>query len=142
MTNFDEFKRSLDSLVNQAQHTARLGLDVAKDQVESIVKNPPAAVPGNLTEQVEEVRENLQKMAREMEARAQELVHLATGVVAPRTGSTGSSQAAPAQPASPAPEPPTNGETATAAGAGTPQEGPSVASSESDVTPNGEAPKQ
>lgn len=139
MTNFDEFKRSLDSLVNQAQHTARLGLDVAKDQVESIVKNPPAG----LNEQVEEVRENLQKMAREMEARAQELVHLATGVVAPRTGSTGgSSQATPAQPASPAPEPPTNGETATAAGAGTPQEGPSVASSESDVTPNGEAPKQ
>ena len=127
-TNFDEFKRSLDALVNQAQHTAQLGLDVAKEQVETLVRNP------NLGEQMEDVRRNLQTMAREMETRAQELVHLASTYVQnrPTTGD--------AAPSTPAPEAPANGESATAAGAGTPQEGSNMGGT--DQTPAGGAPKQ
>lgn len=130
--NYDEFKRSLDALVNQAQSTARLGLDVAKDQVESITRNP------NLNDQMEDVRRNLQGMAREMETRAQELVHLASTYMQNRpatgtpTGSTGSTAAGT--------EPPSGNETATAAGAGTSQDAGSH--TEADQTNIGEAPRQ
>lgn len=137
-TNFDDFKRSLDSLVNQAQQTARLGLDVAKDQVETITHNP------NINDQFDEVRRNLQTMAREMETRAQELVHLASTYMQNRpTG--GSSTGAPTGSASSAQAnagttPPSDGESFTAAGAGTAQEG----SDHTDSTPAqpGDAPRQ
>lgn len=130
MSNFNEFKRSLDQLVEQAQHTAQLGLEVAKDQVETLVRTSP-----NLNEQVEEVRRNLQTMAREMENRAQELVHLATSVVQPpsRPGSTKGAT-------TPSSEQPTGAESATRAGAGTPQTGSNM--DQPTPTPAGEAPGQ
>jgi ElaB/YqjD/DUF883 family membrane-anchored ribosome-binding protein len=141
-TNYDEFKRSLDALVSQAQQTAQLGLDVARDQVETLVRNPNLTNlnTGNLNEQMDEVRRNLQTMAREMETRAQELVHLAStymqnrptsGFGAP-TGTGAQSQATT--------EPPSENESATAAGAGTSQDAGSH--TEADQTPVGEAPKQ
>jgi ElaB/YqjD/DUF883 family membrane-anchored ribosome-binding protein len=136
--NYDEFKRSLDALVNQAQSTARLGLDVAKDQVESLTRNP------NVNEQLDEVRRNLQTMAREMETRAQELVHLASTYMQQRP-TTGSGTSAPTGNASAAQrnagtEPPAENEAATAAGAGTPQDAGSH--TEADQTNIGEAPRQ
>ncbi|MNS19243.1 hypothetical protein D3C72_509550 [compost metagenome] len=137
-TNFDEFKRSLDALVNQAQQTARLGLDVAKDQVETITHNP------NINDQLDEVRRNLQTMAREMETRAQELVHLASTYMQNRptgfgSGSAPSGSASSAQ-SNAGTTPPADGESYTAAGAGTAQEG----SDHTDSTPAqpGEAPRQ
>jgi ElaB/YqjD/DUF883 family membrane-anchored ribosome-binding protein len=134
--NYDEFKRSLDALVHQAQSTARLGLDVAKDQVESLTRNP------NVNEQLDEVRRNLQTMAREMETRAQELVHLASTYMQQRPTSSG-----PAPTGNPSAaqrnagtEPPAENEAATAAGAGTPQDAGSH--TEADQTNIGEAPRQ
>ena len=136
-TNYDDFKRSLDALVSQAQHTAQLGLDVAKDQVETLVRNPNLPLP----EQMEDMRRNLQTMAREMETRAQELVHLASTYMQNRPTGFGSTGAPTGGAAStPAPEAPTNGESYTAAGAGTPQEGSDMG--EGDQTQSGEAPKQ
>lgn len=137
--NFDEFKRSLDQLVNQAQQTAQLGFEVAKEQVETLVQPP-----SNLNQQMEEVRRNMQAMARDMETKAQELVHLASTYVAqnPLAGFGGTATQPPrsAQPRTQAPEAPTNGESHTAAGAGTPQTGSDM--SESEPTQAGEAPKQ
>jgi hypothetical protein len=139
--NYDEFRRSLDELVQQAQRTAQLGLDIAKEGVETLVQNR-----GPLNEQVEEVRSNLQTMAREMETRAQELVHMATaamqnGPLAGRTGGS-STPGSSASAASPAPEAPSANESATAAGAGTPQDASGSAQGDSTPTPSGEAPKQ
>lgn len=141
--NYDEFRRSLDELVHQAQRTAQLGLDVAKDQVETLVQNR-----GNLNDQMDEVRRNLQTMAREMESRAQELVHMATSAMqhGPMASGTytrpagGSPSSNPASAPSPTPEAPTGSESHTGAGAGTPQEGSDH--TESTPTPNGEAPRQ
>lgn len=134
--NYDEFKRSLDALVNQAQSTARLGLDVAKDQVESLTRNP------NVNEQLDEVRRNLQTMAREMETRAQELVHLASTYMQQRPTSGGTAPTGNASSAqrNAGTEPPAENEAATAAGAGTPQDAGSH--TEADQTNIGEAPRQ
>ncbi|HEY9722643.1 MAG TPA: hypothetical protein V6D47_11545 [Oscillatoriaceae cyanobacterium] len=130
MSNFNEFKRSLDQLVEQAQHTAQLGFDVAREQVETLVRTTP-----NLNDQVDEVRRNLQTMAREMETRAQELVHLATSVVQPP-----SRPGASAGRSTPSTEAPTGTESATRAGAGTPQTGSNF--DQPTPTPAGEAPGQ
>lgn len=85
----EEFRKSLDQLVQQAQLTAQLGFNVAREQVEGFVKNPAINVNNlnvnnlNVNEQMDEVRRNLQTMAREMETRAQELVHLASTYMQP-----------------------------------------------------------
>ena len=103
----EDFRRSLDQLVHQAQTTAQLGISVAREQVESFVRNP------NVNDQLDEVRRNLQTMAREIETKAQELVHLASSYVQPGGGS-------PERPRSTVTtEPPTGSESHTAAGAGT-----------------------
>lgn len=123
--NYDEFKRSLDALVNQAQTTAKLGVEVARDQVETLVRNPNLTNlnSGNLNEQMEEVRRNLQTMAREMETRAQELVHLATTYMNNRpAGFGGSAPSGSGAQSQATTQPPTGNESATAAGAGTAQE--------------------
>lgn len=130
MTTFDDFKRSLDQLVQQAQHTAQLGFTVAKEQVEDVVKGTAP-----LNDQMEEVRRNLQAMAREMESRAQELVKMAGGYVQP-----GRAPSAYRTAETPAQEPPAANESATAAGAGTTQDGSDMTGT--DFTAGGEAPKQ
>lgn len=132
--NAEEFRRALDQLMQQAQTTAQLGLTVAREQVETFVKNP------NMSEQLDEVRRNLQTMAHDIETKAQELVHLASTYVpagapnpfnVPRaTGGTTEVKV----------EAPAEGESHTAAGAGTAQETGSTEGST--PTPNGEAPKQ
>lgn len=127
-TNYDEFKQSLDALVNQAQHTAQLGLDVAKEQIEAIAKSP------NLQEQMDEVRRNLQTMAHEMEVKAQEIVHAATTYVNPAAAPKG------AQAQGRTAEPPRGNESATAAGTGTAQHGSDM--SQGEPTQGGEVPKQ
>lgn len=134
MSNIADFKQSLERLSQLAQTTARLGLEVAKEQVETVVKNPAA-----LNEQVEEVRQNLQTMAREMETKAQELVHMATTAMqqGPFAGGPARSKGAEA----PTSEPPTHGESATAAGVGTAQNAHNV-QGEGTPTSAGEAPKQ
>jgi hypothetical protein len=140
----EEFQRSLQQLVQQAQATAQLGLAVAREQVEGFVKNPNVPVDLNtLNAQVEEVRNNLQTMARDMETKAQELVHLASTYVP-----VGGNPFAPA-PRAQGPqtevkvEPPTGAESHTAAGAGTAQAGShGEHHAESTPTPNGEIPKQ
>jgi hypothetical protein len=43
----EEFQRSLQQLVQQAQATAQLGLAVAREQVEGFVKNPNVPVDLN-----------------------------------------------------------------------------------------------
>ncbi len=132
----EEFRRSLDQLVQQAQHTAQLGLAVAREQVETLVQNP------NVNTQLEEVRRNLQTMARDIETKAQELVHLASTYV-PAPGVNPFQTQAPRS-ATPQTEvkveQPAAHETATAAGAGTPQEGSTMG--EPTPTPGGEAPRQ
>lgn len=139
----DEFRRSLDQLVQQAQHTAQLGLAVAREQVETLVQNP------NVNTQFEEVRRNLQTMARDIETKAQEIVHLASTYV-PQPGQMPDFGNIP-NPFAQAPragaprtevkvEQPTASESHTAAGAGTAQEGSTM--SEPTPTPNGEAPRQ
>ena len=139
--NFDEFKRSLDQLVAQAQQTAQLGFDVAKEQVETLV-HPPQ----DLNAQMDEVRRNLQAMARDMETKAQELVHLASTYVSqgmPMTGFPGTTAGQPprsTQTRTQTADAPENGESHTAAGAGTPQTGSNA--EDSDATSSGEAPKQ
>lgn len=145
----EEFRRSLDQLVQQAQHTAQLGLAVAREQVETLVANPvvpnPLAPNANMNEQLEEVRRNLQNMARDIETKAQELVHLASSYV-PAPGNIVNPFAPPQAPRSSAPqtevkvEQPSASESATAAGAGTAQEGSNM--HEPTPTPNGEAPRQ
>lgn len=137
----EEFQRSLQQLVQQAQATAQLGLTVAREQVEGFVRNPNVPVDMNtLNAQVEEVRNNLQSMARDMETKAQELVHLASTYVP----AGGNPFAAPPRAATPQTEvkvePPSGSESHTAAGAGTAQEGSH--GGESTPTPNGEVPKQ
>jgi hypothetical protein len=72
----EEFRRSLEALVQQAQATAQLGFVVAKEQVETLVRNPPT-----LPAQMEEVQRNLQAVAKDIEAKAQELVALAATVL-------------------------------------------------------------
>lgn len=126
----EEFRRSLDQLVSQAQTTAQLGISVAKEQVESFVRNP------NVNDQFDEVRRNLQTMAREIETKAQELVHLASSYMGPVAG-----PGAPSRPRTTVTtEPPSAHESATAAGAGTSQTGSDHTSSSH--TPAGEAPQQ
>jgi hypothetical protein len=142
--NYDEFKRSLDALVSQAQSTARLGVEVARDQVETLVRNPNLSNlnTGNLNEQMDEVRRNLQTMAREMETRAQDLVHLATTYLNNRPAGFGGQAPSGSGTANRAAgtEPPSGSEAATAAGAGTAQDaGDHTGSAQ---TPVGEAPQQ
>lgn len=134
MSNFTDFKSSLDQLVAQAQQTARLGLEVARDQVETLVRNP------NINDQVDEVRRNLQTMAHDIETKAQELVHLATSYVQ-QGGPMGGAARPTSRPTSgPTAEPPTGNESATAAGAGTPQTGSNM--NQETPTHGGEAPHQ
>ena len=64
------------ALVQQAQATAQLGFAVAKEQVETIVRTPPA-----FPTQMEEVQRNLQAVAKDIETKAQELIALATQYV-------------------------------------------------------------
>lgn len=137
----EEFRRSLDALVQQAQQTAQLGLAIAREQVETFVKQPNAAIPPNLDAQVEEVRRNLQNMARDIETKAQEIVHLASTYVANAPGFPTTPPRASQPQTEVKVEPPTAGESATAAGAGTAQEGASPAG-EPSVTSSGEAPRQ
>lgn len=125
----EEFRRSLDQLVQQAQHTAQLGFNVAKEQVEGLIKNPP-------NDQLDEVRRNLQTMAREMETKAQELVHLASSYMQPGGGTATGSRPR----TTVTQEPPAAHESATGAGAGTAQEGSDR--SNPTPTPGGEAPGQ
>lgn len=143
----EEFRRSLDQLAQAAQQTAQLGLAVAREQVETLMQQPGVAIPPNLNDQVEEIRKNLQTMARDIETKAQELVHLASTYVQtpgaiPNIPNPFASQA----PRSSTPqtevkvEQPTGSESHTAAGAGTAQEGSTMG--ESTPTPNGEAPRQ
>jgi Tfp pilus assembly protein FimV len=133
MSNYDEFKRSLDRLVQQAQTTAALGLGVAKEEIETLIKNP------NVKDQMEEVRKNLQTMAHEMETRAQEMVHLAGAYV--NAGGFAGRQAPSGKTAStPAPDAPSGDETETRAGAGTAQTGSDMGGV--NFTHAGEVPKQ
>lgn len=134
--NVEEFRRSLEQLVQQAQQTAQLGLNVAREQVETFVRNP------NINEQMDEVRRNLQSMAREMETKAQELVHLASTYIQPGSNPFTPGQTPRGNPPSTTvtAEPPNATESATAAGPGTTQEGSDH--TETSHTPNGEAPRQ
>lgn len=147
----EEFRRSLEQLVQQAQSTAQLGFNVAKEQVDAAVKSVPGAghlnmpnlsvpnvnVPNleQFQQPIEEVRKNLQSVAKELETKAQELIHMASSFMTP-------GQAAPksAGATTPAPEAPEAHESATAAGAGTAQTGGDV--HQSTPTPAGEAPTQ
>jgi hypothetical protein len=135
----EEFRRSLDALVQQAQQTAQLGLAVAREQVETLVKQPNVAIPPNLNEQVEEVRKNLQNMARDIETKAQEIVHLASTYVQAGPSFTQAPRASSPQTEVKV-EPASGNESTTAAGTGTAQEGSNM--SEPSITPNGEAPRQ
>ena len=126
----EDFRRSLDQLVAQAQQTAQLGVSVAREQVESFVRNP------NVHDQLDEVRKNLQTMAREIETKAQELVHLASSYVQPGGATSGDSRPR----TTVTTEPPTGSESHTAAGAGTSQHGSDHTASSH--TPGGEAPRQ
>jgi hypothetical protein len=74
--SLEEFRRSLEALVQQAQHTAQLGFTVAKEQVETLVRTPP-----DLPTSIDEVQRNFQALARDIEARAQELLSLAANYV-------------------------------------------------------------
>ena len=137
----EEFQRSLQQLVQQAQATAQLGLAVAREQVETFVKNPNVPVDINtLNAQVEEVRTNIQTMARDMETKAQELVHLASTYVPAGTTPFAAAPRSTAPQTEVKVEPPAAHESHTAAGAGTDQ-GPSHGG-ETTPTPNGEIPKQ
>jgi ElaB/YqjD/DUF883 family membrane-anchored ribosome-binding protein len=127
----EDFRRSLDQLVAQAQQTAQLGVTVAREQVESFVKNP------NVSDQFEEVRKNLQTMAREIETKAQELVHLASSYVQPGGPLSGGASGPRTTVTT---EPPSGNEAHTAAGAGTAQHGSDH--TKSSHTPAGEAPHQ
>lgn len=117
MSSTESFKSSLDRLVLQAQKVAQLGVVVAKGEMEAFLKDPNT--------QMETARENLQRLAHEMETKAQELVHMATTYV---QQSAAMPKAAPSAPkgagaASHDTEPHREGETVTAAGVGTAQEG-------------------
>jgi hypothetical protein len=70
--SLEEFRRSLEALVQQAQQTAQLGFAVAKEQVETLVRTPP-----ELPTSIDDVQRNFQALARDIEARAQELLALA-----------------------------------------------------------------
>lgn len=133
----EEFQRSLEALVQQAQQTAQLGFNVAKEQVETLVKTPP-----DLATQMEELRRNVQNMARDIETKAQEIVAVASNYI-PQPGANPFTPP-PARPATPVTEvkvePPAAHESATAAGAGTEQTGSQM--DEPTPTPNGEAPRQ
>lgn len=150
--SMEEFRRSLEQLVQQAQATAQLGFNVAKEQVDAAVKNVPGApnlgniqmpnlnVPNmpnmdQFQQPIDEVRKNLQSVARELETKAQELIHMASSFMTPGATAPKSNGAT-----TPAPEAPAEHESATAAGAGTAQNGGDVHAST--PTPNGEAPAQ
>lgn len=128
----DEFRRSLEQLVQQAQHTAQLGVNVAREQVEGLIKTPPQMGP--VGDQFDELRRNLQTMARDMEAKAQELVHLASSYMQPGAAPTSRARTTVTT------EPPAAHESATAAGAGTSQGGSDHTGTSH--TPAGEAPQQ
>lgn len=140
----EEFRRSLEQLVQQAQSTAQLGFNVAKETVDTAVKQAPAMPNvGNLhmpnmeqiQQPIDEVRKNLQSVARELETKAQELIHMASSFMTPGAAAPKTNGAT-----TPAPDAPAEHETATAAGAGTAQHGGDVHNST--PTPNGEAPSQ
>jgi hypothetical protein len=133
--NVVEFRRSLEQLIQDAQRTVQLGFQVAKEQVEDLVRTP--GVPST----VDDLRKNLQTVAHELETRVKELIQL-TATYSQRTGAAEppASAAGNGYTARVYQEPPAADESATAAGAGTAQQGADPEATH--PTPNGEVPGQ